>query len=401
MSSRAKLEWGRPGRPGFGSVRLPVASASGGNCIHTNSPDLRSGDRLTSKRIRRRTIATRPSPMRTPRQAIGLLQIANFQNFFIDKVGDAFSGRRNGKTGFVAVERGEFFVILARAIPGAAIAAAGRLFFSRSMPIAELLCGNGNGSDEGAAFKGRPAGPVLTLGEFVGEEHVGLQKFGQRTTIPALSFKHYWNRPLRGYRVVAAEFLLRPDSSSTSVLFSYKFANVRTGPAGPAFEGRTFVAPFPFRHSNSAIGIEREKSLSGPPRLQRLELLAQDDKELATLDGYETRSFRFASGKRVAYFIDKEVLEVRDLEKPNRLARVRHRTRRRAMVRRRILLLVKRSPERKSRFELVWIQLPPLADATGKRTDQIPVGPAGPHSNFARLDIPRLRQSHQTAACSP
>jgi hypothetical protein len=161
--------------------------------------------------------------------------------------------------------------------------------------------------------------------------------------------------------------ILKPN-----VLFSYKFANVRTGPAGPAFEGRTFVASVPVPHSNSAIGIEREKSLSGPPRLQRLELLAQDDKELATLDGYETGLSVSPSGKRVAYFIDKEVLEVRDLEKPNRLARVRIGLGAVQWSADESYLLVKRSPERKS-GELVWIQLPPLADATGKRTDQIPV----------------------------
>jgi hypothetical protein len=161
--------------------------------------------------------------------------------------------------------------------------------------------------------------------------------------------------------------ILKPN-----VLFSYKFANVRTGPAGPAFEGRTFVASVPIPHSNSAIGIEREKSLSGPPRLQRLELLAQDDKELATLDGYETGLSVSPSGKRVAYFIDKEVLEVRDLEKPNRLARVRIGLGAVQWSADESYLLIKRSPERKS-GELVWIQLPPLADAAGKHSDQIPV----------------------------
>jgi hypothetical protein len=161
--------------------------------------------------------------------------------------------------------------------------------------------------------------------------------------------------------------ILKPN-----VLFSYKFANVKTGPAGPAFEGRTFVASVPIPHSNSAIGIERDKSLSGPPRLQRLDLLAQDDKELATLDGYETGLSVSPSGKRVAYFIDKEVLEVRDLEKPNRLARVRVGLGAIQWSADESYMLIKRSPERKS-GELVWIQLPPLANIAGMHSDQIPV----------------------------
>jgi hypothetical protein len=157
-----------------------------------------------------------------------------------------------------------------------------------------------------------------------------------------------------------------------NVLFSFRYANVKTGPAGPAFEGRTFVASVPIPHTNSAIAIERDKNLSGPPRLQRLELLAQDDKELATLDGYETGLSVSPSGKKVAYFIDKEVLEVRDLENPNRLVRVRIGLGALQWSADETYLLIKRSPERKS-GELVWIALPPLANVKGVSSEQIPV----------------------------
>lgn len=157
-----------------------------------------------------------------------------------------------------------------------------------------------------------------------------------------------------------------------NVLFSFRYANVKTGPAGPAFEGRTFMASVPIPHTNSAIAIERDKNLSGPPRLQRLELLAQDDKELATLDGYETGLSVSPSGKKVAYFIDKEVLEVRDLENPNRLVRVRIGLGALQWSADETYLLIKRSPERKS-GELVWVALPPLANVKGVSSDQIPV----------------------------
>jgi dipeptidyl aminopeptidase/acylaminoacyl peptidase len=162
------------------------------------------------------------------------------------------------------------------------------------------------------------------------------------------------------------------EAVKPNLLFSYKYANIRTGPAGPAFEGRTFVASVPIPHTNSTIAIERDRNLSGPPRLQRLELLAQDDKELATLDGYETGLSVSPSGKHVAYFIDKEVLEIRDLENPNRLARVRIGLGAVQWSGDESYLLIKRSPERKS-GELVWIPLPQLASVPTTHTDPIPV----------------------------
>lgn len=145
------------------------------------------------------------------------------------------------------------------------------------------------------------------------------------------------------------------------VLFSFHYLNRTAGPAGHVFEGRTFLAFVPVPGSNVAFAVERDRNLSGPPRLQRLELLAQDDHELATLDGYEGGLSLSPTGSKIAYYIDREVLEVRDLTNPTRTARVRvgygvfhwssDETR----------ILLKRSVEKKS-GDLVWIPLPPLAD---------------------------------------
>jgi hypothetical protein len=162
------------------------------------------------------------------------------------------------------------------------------------------------------------------------------------------------------------------EAVEPNMLFSFKYANVKTGPAGPAFEGRTFIAAVPIPHSNLAIAIERDRNMSGPPRLQRLDLLAQDDKELATLDGYEAGLSVSPSGKRVAYFIDKEVMEIRDVQNPNRLARVRVGLGAIQWSADETYLLVKRSPEHKS-GDLVWIPLPSLVIVAGTRTDLIPV----------------------------
>jgi hypothetical protein len=154
------------------------------------------------------------------------------------------------------------------------------------------------------------------------------------------------------------------------MLFSFKYTNIATGPAGPAFEGRTFIDTDRIPGTNAAIAVERNRALTGPPRLQRLELLAQDDKEVATLDGYEGGLSVSPSGEKVAYFIDREILEVRNLAVPDHFVRLRvglgvfHW----APDENRILL--KRATERKS-GDIVWIKIPPLlAQPPGK---EVPV----------------------------
>jgi dipeptidyl aminopeptidase/acylaminoacyl peptidase len=152
------------------------------------------------------------------------------------------------------------------------------------------------------------------------------------------------------------------------VLFSFHYTN-RAGAPGLVFEGRTFLDAVPVPGSNYDYAVERDKNLSGPPRLQKLEMLSQDDKEIATLDGYEGGLALSPSGTKIAYYIDKEVIEVRDLTAPNKFARVRagYGVFRWAPDETRVLL--KRSVEKKS-GDLVWIPIPPLvAQAAGAEID--------------------------------
>lgn len=143
------------------------------------------------------------------------------------------------------------------------------------------------------------------------------------------------------------------------MLFSFRYSNIATGPAGPAFEGRTFIDSDRIPRTNAAIAVEQDRTQSGPPRLQRLELLAQDDKEIATLNSYAGGLSVSPSGEKVAYFIDREILEVRNLALPNYFVRLRVGLGvfRWSLDETRILL--KRAVERKS-GDLVWISLPPL-----------------------------------------
>jgi hypothetical protein len=157
------------------------------------------------------------------------------------------------------------------------------------------------------------------------------------------------------------------------ILFSFKCMNISTGPVGPAFDGRTFLDVDYIPRTNLAIAVERDRNLSGPPRLQRLDLLAEDNKELATLDGYEGGISVSPTANKVAYYIDKEVLEVRDLTAPNRVARVRIGLGSFQWSPDETRILLKRAMEKKS-GDLAWIDLPPLAAMpAGVANQNIPV----------------------------
>lgn len=106
-------------------------------------------------------------------------------------------------------------------------------------------------------------------------------------------------------------------------LFSMRYLYVSGGPETKVFEGRTFIAAARIPGSSSAIAVERNRNMDGPARLLKLDLLAQEDKELATLDGYAGGLSVSPSGTKVAYFLDREVMEVRNLESPIQAIRLR------------------------------------------------------------------------------
>lgn len=107
------------------------------------------------------------------------------------------------------------------------------------------------------------------------------------------------------------------------LLFSMRYLYMSSGPATKVFEGRTFADAVRIPGSNSAIAVERDRLMEGPPRLQKLDLLAQENQELATLDSYMGGLSISPSGTKAAYFLDREVLEIRDLAKPTHVARMR------------------------------------------------------------------------------
>jgi len=144
------------------------------------------------------------------------------------------------------------------------------------------------------------------------------------------------------------------------MLFSLKATRLNTGAFKSPHEDRTFRDVFALPGASSAIAIEQDRAMTGPSRLQRLDLFSDDDKELATLDSYEGGLSVSPSGKKVAYFIDKEILEVRDLAAPNLLARLRVGLGVFRWSPDESRILLKRAIEKKS-GDLVWIDLPPLS----------------------------------------
>jgi dipeptidyl aminopeptidase/acylaminoacyl peptidase len=113
------------------------------------------------------------------------------------------------------------------------------------------------------------------------------------------------------------------EEISTRELFSMHYLYISGGPDTKVFEGRTFAGAVRIPGSNSAIAIERDRNMEGPARMQKLELLQQEDKELGTLDGYFGGLSVSPNGTKAAYFLDREVLEVRDLQEPTKVARLR------------------------------------------------------------------------------
>ncbi len=141
----------------------------------------------------------------------------------------------------------------------------------------------------------------------------------------------------------------------------YSIASVRpvAGRGGALLPDHVYAAVTWNAKQSTAIAIERDRSLAGPPRLVALDLLKESSREIATLDAFVGGLSISPSGTKVAYFRDSGVLEIRDLAQPDRVARVRalYGPYRWAADERRILL--KRAPERKS-GDLVWIALPEL-----------------------------------------
>ncbi len=155
------------------------------------------------------------------------------------------------------------------------------------------------------------------------------------------------------------------------LLFSIHSVRPVAGRGGALFPGHVFAAAAWDAKQNAGVAIERDPNLSGPPRLVALDLLKETRRELATLEGYAGGLSLSPSGTKVAYFRDYQVLEIRDVNAPERVARVRlaYGTYQWAPDERRILL--KRGLAHRS-GDLVWVALPPLPSSAPESAGAAP-----------------------------
>lgn len=167
------------------------------------------------------------------------------------------------------------------------------------------------------------------------------------------------------------------NAVGTLPLYSIKTTRLSSGSFPSPYEGRTFrdVAWLP--GMNFAVAVEQDHSMSGPPRLQYMDVLNDSDKELATLDGYEGGLIVSPDRTKAAYFIDREVLEIRSLSHPNQLARIRVGLGIPRWTPDGSRIFLKRAVEKKS-GDIVWFPVPPLAAVDPKK--EIPVSQPTPVS---------------------
>lgn len=132
---------------------------------------------------------------------------------------------------------------------------------------------------------------------------------------------------------------------------------VATGESKKLFDPHQFISVVWDASHNSAFAIERDKGMSGAAKLVSLDLLHETRKEIADLENAQGQLSISPSGKRVAFFYDGDLLEVRDLATPTKMFHVRVGLGRYEWAPDERHILLKRGPEARS-GNLMWVSLP-------------------------------------------
>jgi hypothetical protein len=150
-----------------------------------------------------------------------------------------------------------------------------------------------------------------------------------------------------------------PAKKAPDRLFTMNRVKPFSETASALFQGHLFSVLVWNTKQDGGVAIERETGVTGPARLVTLDPVRETSRVMGTLAGYAGGLTISPSGKKVAYWIDNEQLEVRDVEIPNRMARVRVALGTLAWSADETRVLVKRGPVLRS-GGLVWVTLPPL-----------------------------------------
>jgi len=121
------------------------------------------------------------------------------------------------------------------------------------------------------------------------------------------------------------------------------------------FEGKTFLAVAWDARHNGAVTVS--SGLRGGETLIQLDLLHETLRDLAQIPGYDSNLSISPSGKRVGFFYNGDVLEVRDLANPNKPIDIRTGAGKFEWSKDERRVLLKRGPDKRSN-NLVWITIP-------------------------------------------
>lgn len=147
------------------------------------------------------------------------------------------------------------------------------------------------------------------------------------------------------------------EAVKPKLLFQINMVRPAGSRGGPILSGHVFNAVVWDAAHNSAIAVEKDASLSGPPRLVKLDLIRQTRTELAELPAYSGELAVSPSGAKVAYYRDGGTLEIRAVADPSRAIQVPVTYGSIAWSPDEQRILLKRGPAKKS-GDLEWISIP-------------------------------------------
>jgi hypothetical protein len=177
------------------------------------------------------------------------------------------------------------------------------------------------------------------------------------------------------------------DPAPPAMLHSISEVVPSTGKTAQLFPDQGFAAVAWAPSSDSAIAIATSSARRAAAQLVVVNLARQTVRELAPIDAYVGGLTISPSGHLAAYFIDPEVLEVRDLAHPNRVGRAHIAFGKYYWSADETRILLKRGDEQ-HQADLVWVALPPL-DITPPGQD-LPITEPEPEPIFHDLEYPNF-----------
>jgi hypothetical protein len=150
-------------------------------------------------------------------------------------------------------------------------------------------------------------------------------------------------------------YLLPSDESD--LLFQIGLTRPHQGKGSVIFNGHLFTAVAWDPDRSSAVAIERDKSFDEPTKLVRLDLIHQTDTTLAEIPAYLGGLSLSPRGDKVAYFVDGDTLEVRDLSHAQNAITVHCAYGTFAWGPDENRILLKRGAEKDSN-DIVWVSIP-------------------------------------------